>query len=48
MSPHAQDTVPTGTNNWWKEATVYQVCYSVIIAQIILTGEMLGLPSIIL
>ncbi|KAJ5984866.1 hypothetical protein N7499_008915 [Penicillium canescens] len=25
MSPHAQDTVPTGTNNWWKEATVYQV-----------------------
>lgn len=28
MAPHAtQDlkSVPTGTNNWWKEATVYQV-----------------------
>lgn len=27
MSPHAiqEKTVPTGTNNWWKEATVYQV-----------------------
>ncbi|KAH1561493.1 hypothetical protein KXX44_005141 [Aspergillus fumigatus] len=25
MSPHAITTVPTGANNWWKEATVYQV-----------------------
>jgi alpha-glucosidase len=25
MSPHATTTVPIGTNNWWKEATVYQV-----------------------
>ncbi|KAF7593186.1 alpha-glucosidase mal12 [Aspergillus hancockii] len=25
MSPHAVQTVPTGTNNWWKEATIYQV-----------------------
>ncbi|EAW15326.1 alpha-glucosidase [Aspergillus clavatus NRRL 1] len=25
MSPHALREVPTGTNNWWKEATVYQV-----------------------
>jgi hypothetical protein len=31
MSPHAmQDlkSVPTGTNNWWKEATVYQVSHA--------------------
>jgi hypothetical protein len=28
MSPHAITAVPTGTNNWWKEATVYQVEYS--------------------
>ena len=25
MSPHAVHTVPSGENNWWKEATVYQV-----------------------
>ncbi|KAL3472744.1 glycoside hydrolase superfamily [Aspergillus californicus] len=25
MSPGALETVPTGTNNWWKEATIYQV-----------------------
>ncbi|KAL3484727.1 glycoside hydrolase superfamily [Aspergillus germanicus] len=25
MSPSAIETVPTGTNNWWKEATIYQV-----------------------
>ncbi|KAJ5109906.1 Glycoside hydrolase superfamily [Penicillium argentinense] len=27
MSPHAtnESTVPTGTNSWWKEATIYQV-----------------------
>ncbi|KAE8420368.1 glycoside hydrolase superfamily [Aspergillus pseudocaelatus] len=25
MSPHAVRTVPSGENNWWKEATVYQV-----------------------
>ncbi|KAL5342694.1 glycoside hydrolase superfamily [Aspergillus crustosus] len=25
MSPTAIETVPTGTNNWWKEATIYQV-----------------------
>ncbi|KAE8385405.1 alpha-glucosidase mal12 [Aspergillus alliaceus] len=25
MSPHAVHTVPSGTNNWWKEATIYQV-----------------------
>ncbi|KAL2848194.1 glycoside hydrolase superfamily [Aspergillus pseudodeflectus] len=25
MSPSAVETVPTGTNNWWKEATIYQV-----------------------
>jgi alpha-glucosidase len=34
MSPHAQDTVPTGTNNWWKEATVYQVGYLVELLQL--------------
>lgn len=31
MSPHAtkdsQPSVPTGTNNWWKEAVVYQACF---------------------
>ncbi|KAL4755732.1 glycoside hydrolase family 13 protein [Aspergillus foveolatus] len=25
MSPTAIETVPTGKNNWWKEATIYQV-----------------------
>ncbi|KAL4738946.1 glycoside hydrolase superfamily [Aspergillus similis] len=25
MSPMAFETVPTGKNNWWKEATIYQV-----------------------
>ncbi|KAA8649436.1 hypothetical protein EYZ11_008119 [Aspergillus tanneri] len=25
MSPTAVNSVPTGTNNWWKEATIYQV-----------------------
>jgi hypothetical protein len=34
MSPHAQDDVPTGTNNWWKEATVYQVSQVMIISMI--------------